>query len=69
MVNCPLNLLYPLECKHEHRQMPTETPMKNIQKNKENEKLTVIWSNEHKSKDKDDSKNNFRRPTRKTSQE
>ena len=50
LFNCPLNLLYPLECEHEHRKMSREIPMieqtdPNIKKNRGNKKLPVISSN------------------------
>ena len=72
--NCPLNLLYPLECEHEHRQMSREIPMieqtdPNIKKNRGNKKLPVISSNERISNDKDDSKFNSQRTTKKAAWE
>ena len=74
VVNRSLNLLYPLEYEHEHWQMSREIPKieqtdPNIKENRENKKLTVISSNEHKSNDKDDSKINFQRTTRKAARE
>ena len=74
VVNRSLNLLYPLECEHEHRQMSREILKieqtdPNIKENRENKKLTVILSNEHKSNDKDESKINFQRTTRKAARE
>ena len=50
LFNCPLNLLYPLECEHKHRKMSREIPMieqtdPNIKKNRGNKKLPVISSN------------------------
>ena len=74
VVNRSLNLLYPLEYEHEHWQMSREIPKieqtdPNIKENRENKKLTAISSNEHKSNDKDDSKINFQRTTRKAARE
>ena len=59
VVNRPLDLLYPLECEHEHRLMSREMPKieqtdPNIKENRENKKLTVISSDECKSNNKDD---------------
>ena len=73
VVNCPLNLLYPLECDHEYRQMSSEMPKieetdPKIKENKESKKVTVIPSDERKSNDKDDSKFNSQRTTRKAAQ-
>ena len=56
IVNRSLNLLYPLECEYEHRQMPREMLKieqtdPNIKENKENKNLTLISSNERKSND------------------
>ena len=74
VVNRSLNLLYPLECEREHQQMPREMPKieqtdPKIKENKENKNLTLISSNERKSNDKDDSKINFGRSTRKAARE
>ena len=74
VVNRPLNLLYPLECEYEHQQMLRETPKieqtdPNIKENRGSKKLTVISSDERKSNDKDDSKFNSQRTTRKAARE
>ena len=83
VVNRSLNLLYPLECEYEHWQMSREIDCQilhkrlskieqtdpNIKENREHKKLTAISSDERKSNDKDDSKINFRRSTRKAARE
>ena len=74
IVNCPLNLLYLLECEYEHRQMSremrkTEQTDPNFKENREIKKLAVISSDERRSNDKDDSKINSQRTTRKAARE
>ena len=73
IVNCPLNL-YSLECEYEHRQMSremrkTEQTDPNFKENREIKKLAVISSDERRSNDKDDSKINSQRTTRKAARE
>ena len=74
IVNCPLNLLYSLECENEHRQMSremrkTEQTDPNFKENRETKKLAVISSDERRSNDKDDSKIDCQRTTRKAARE
>ena len=74
IVNCPLNLLYSLEYENEHRQMSremrkTEQTDPNFKENRETKKLAVISSDERRSNNKDDSKIDCQRTTRKAARE